>query len=449
MMLAGRISTRLQAHCFMWTRLFVFDTVEFNFERSKSMQDAMNARSVRPFALPSVQAMLLLLAVAFGFTSARAQTPGQAGMLTGPFSIGTGKLQGVSSGYTYKAINFPGASGTFAYAINDQDQVVGFYTGAGCSQSTCGFLYSKGKFSTIECALEDSTDVFDISNKGEIIGTYSDSGQPSVNGFIWEGNSSCFDVVDPNNAGTTQAEGVNDSGEIVGFYDDASGNDHGFSYLNAAYTTIDCPGETGTLLFGINDSGVMVGADYQTSLSDSTGFVYKSGKCTTVSFPGAISTQAIGINKSEQLSGLYNDDSGYYGFVKTGNTYQSLSYPGSLGTVAFHLNDAGLVAGFYLDSSSTYHGFIATPESTPPSKTRPWEVSFSPSAGPVGTTVAIMLQLPETVTGVTFGGTPANDYTVDSSTELTAVVPSGAKTGPVGVNTLSGTLTSAAIFTVD
>jgi hypothetical protein len=56
--------------------------------------------------------------------------------------------------------------------------------------------------------------------------------------------------------------------------------------------------------------------------------------------------------------------------VKTGNTYQSLSYPGSLGTVAFHLNDAGLVAGFYEDSAGLYHGFIATPQSAPRSKTK-------------------------------------------------------------------------------
>lgn len=118
-------------------------------------------------------------------------------------------------GYNFKTINFPSASGTFAYAINDQGEVVGYYTGGGCSQASCGFTDVKGTFATLECALENATDIFDISNKGEIVGAYGFFGE--VHGFILEANSTCFDVIDPNpNGGSlTEAWGVNDGGAVV------------------------------------------------------------------------------------------------------------------------------------------------------------------------------------------------------------------------------------------
>jgi uncharacterized protein (TIGR03437 family) len=51
-------------------------------------------------------------------------------------------------------------------------------------------------------------------------------------------------------------------------------------------------------------------------------------------------------------------------------------------------------------------------------------------------------------TKVTFGGVKATTFSVDSSTQITATVPTGAKTGKVQVTTLGGVATSATIFTV-
>jgi len=50
--------------------------------------------------------------------------------------------------------------------------------------------------------------------------------------------------------------------------------------------------------------------------------------------------------------------------------------------------------------------------------------------------------------GVGFGDYVPAKFTVNSDTEITATVPAGAKTGPVGVETKGGTGTSAKIFTV-
>ena len=83
----------------------------------------------------------------------------------------------------------------------------------------------------------------------------------------------------------------------------------------------------------------------------------------------------------------------------------------------------------------------------------PTITGFTPTSGPVGTTV--------TITGtnfyangtaypvaVSFGGTAATSVTVTSATQLTAVVPSGAATGAVVVTSFGDTATSGTDFTV-
>ena len=49
---------------------------------------------------------------------------------------------------------------------------------------------------------------------------------------------------------------------------------------------------------------------------------------------------------------------------------------------------------------------------------------------------------------VTFGGVKSVSVTVESSTQIKAVVPNGAKTGKIGVATTDGVATSFGTFTV-
>lgn len=75
--------------------------------------------------------------------------------------------------------------------------------------------------------------------------------------------------------------------------------------------------------------------------------------------------------------------------------------------------------------------------------------SFSPTSGPVGARVVISGESFTGATSVAFGGVKATTFTVNSYTQITATVPSGAKTGKIGVTTPSGTATSAGTFTVN
>lgn len=269
--------------------------------------------------------------------------------------------------YTYKAINASGATATFVYAINNGGRIVGYITGGECSQisdqTACGFVDVGGKFTYVACELENSTEFFDISNKNEVVG--ADSFFGGVGGIIWEGNEACNPLEDPNGANSSEAWGVNASGNIVGFYTDSAGNFQGFEYLakTGTYSTISCAGWTNTRAYGINDAGVIVGDVANSTAGPFSGFRYSAGKCTILHFPKAADTYARGINKSGEISGFYTTTAGVTsGFQKTGSKYTSLSFPKSIGTLAYHLNDAGKIAGWYEDTAGAFHGFIATPK---------------------------------------------------------------------------------------
>jgi uncharacterized repeat protein (TIGR03803 family) len=158
--------------------------------------------------------------------------------------------------------------------------------------------------------------------------------------------------------------------------------------------------------------------------------------------------------------------------VGLGPFVEALTYSGKVGktieflgqgftsttTVSFngHFASRTVVSGTYLTAtvpSGATTGFVTVTTSGGTLKSNkifrviPQITSFSPTSGPVGTVVTIKgVSLSQTTT-VTFGGVKAI-FTKVNDTTVTATVPSGAKTGKIGVTTLGGTATSAATFTI-
>ena len=77
----------------------------------------------------------------------------------------------------------------------------------------------------------------------------------------------------------------------------------------------------------------------------------------------------------------------------------------------------------------------------------PKVTSFSPASGPVGTKVVVTGTAFTAATSVQFAGKEAT-YTVNSATQITATVPTGATTGKVRVATTAGAAQSSTSFTV-
>src|SRR5713101_6578056 len=108
-----------------------------------------------------------------------------------------------------------------------------------------------------------------------------------------------FTAIDFPGAATTQAWGINLSGDIVGNYVSADKSNHGFLKSRGQYTSIDFPGAAYTEVNGISPRGDVIG-DYAATLTGSgphRGFVLsRDGIFTTIDYPGATSTFTWGMN---------------------------------------------------------------------------------------------------------------------------------------------------------
>ena len=132
---------------------------------------------------------------------------------------------------TYSTVTYNGVPGTSltAAAINNRGDVAGFYTNPG-SGNTDGFIkFGNQTFIDLSVPGASSTMALGVNGSDEVVGVYTpgDNSQ-ALDGFTWTPQHGFTTVDDPNGIGTTTINGVNDLGQVVGFYVDANGNTDGF-----------------------------------------------------------------------------------------------------------------------------------------------------------------------------------------------------------------------------
>ncbi|SRR6266404_5769172 len=123
-----------------------------------------------------------------------------------------------------------------------------------------------------------------------------------------------YATIDVPGAVTTEARGINNNGEIVGFYRTAACQDYdikvpschskGFKYVNGQFIKLMVPNSTSTAIMGVNDLGDLVGF-YTKSDGKSHGFIwYHQNVIKTIDHPGWVSgTVPFGINKGGTVVG--------------------------------------------------------------------------------------------------------------------------------------------------
>ncbi len=223
-----------------------------------------------------------------------------------------------------------------------------------------------------------------------------------------------FTTIDFPGATQTSANGINNAGQIVGFYG-PGGSRHGFLLSSGSFSTIDFPGATQTHGDGINNAGQIVGGfcggvGISCFFGNNNGFLLSSGTFSTIpNFSGAVATNANGLNNVGQIVGNFEFPSGEiesyllpsgcfssscmseikfpgssttgtlalgindlgqvvgefctgatcgHGFLLSSGTFSTFDFPGATATVPQGINNAGLVVGFYFDSTGITHGFL-------------------------------------------------------------------------------------------
>ena len=123
---------------------------------------------------------------------------------------------------------------------------------------------------------------------------------------------------------------IDNHGQIVGEYSDASGIFHGFLRdASGNFTTIDVPGATGT---SIRQPTIAARwwAPMSTPKEQIHGFLLEQGVVTTIDAPGAtVLTLPFAINNHGQIVGVSFDGVRYRGFLLSNGTFTRITPPGA------------------------------------------------------------------------------------------------------------------------
>jgi uncharacterized membrane protein len=241
------------------------------------------------------------------------------------------------SGGTFTSVTFPDALWTRAIGINRIGDIVGDYslTSNSGSKNVHGFLLDAGNFISFDFPGAANTVAEGINDNGDIVGFTMDMSE-SLNarhGFLLSGG--VFSSISFPGAGSTEAWRINDNGEIMGRYlRTGDGKWHLYSLTGGSFIPVaDFPGAAQTApgryshVGGLNLQGDIT-SDYCSStpcqnLSSSNvqrdvhGFLVSGGVYITIDPPGAAGSLAFGINDTGDIVGAYIDASGIHGYLRT------------------------------------------------------------------------------------------------------------------------------------
>jgi probable HAF family extracellular repeat protein len=279
--------------------------------------------------------------------------------------IGFGRAKAaLADGFVFTTIQVPGASETFADGINNHGEIAGFFDD---TSGPHGFVDKGGTFATIDPPsgpLVNSFTGIGINGHGQTVGEaliINSNGQDvgSV-GFVNSGG--VFTAINGPNGAAVHPFGINNRGQVVGFYSTSAGN-FGFVDNHGIFSTVQDPNATGgaSLPFAINNRGQIVGFFGQGS--NTYGFLYSDGVYTTITDPAALGTWATGINDRGQIVGYFEDAAGFHGFVDSNGVFTTIDDPNASdneGTFVYGINDSGQVVGTF-----GFQSFVATPVATP------------------------------------------------------------------------------------
>ncbi len=212
----------------------------------------------------------------------------------------------------FSVVNFPGAVSTQVTGINASGDVSGIYVdGAGVNH---GFTRIGGTFTTVD---NPASTVFNqalgINNSKETVGYYAPTITGSPGDVSYSQSGAVFTIISglPTNF-NNQAVGINSLAppEIVGFYQPDAGLTTSFGYLDngGAITTIDPFGSTFTQALGVNDLGEIVGFYVDPNTGAQHGYIDDNGVFTSFDPPNSGMTTINGINDKGDIVGFYTNN---------------------------------------------------------------------------------------------------------------------------------------------
>jgi probable HAF family extracellular repeat protein len=217
-----------------------------------------------------------------------------------------------------------------------------------------GFLLEKGRYVTIDVprrlweTAPEGIGPIGINDLGQIVGSYTDN-RGMVHGFLLDRRRARFANIDVPGALGTQAERINNGGQIVGKYaedlEDVQNNTlRAFLFDRGRFVRLDFPRARQTLAHGINARGQVVG-EYTDRTGTIHGFRWERGRFTTIDGPRRRPGGLVEINDRGQMLGLFGPDDAARGFLLGSGAYATFAFPRARFTVPYGLNNRGQIVG--------------------------------------------------------------------------------------------------------
>jgi probable HAF family extracellular repeat protein len=271
--------------------------------------------------------------------------------------------------FRIRGVDFPGASSTFLFALNDETHCVG--AEADQNGNFHAIVFRDGILRLLDpnglVGASAQSFALSINNRGEIAGALIDAGGIS-HGFVHHANG-IVESVDFPGGFNTQAFGINDHGTVIGVYATTAGGTptHAFVRRGGQFINIDLPGGI-TTPFSINDREEIAGQFVALPNTNGVGYVQKAdGQFALFTAPASIpqGTFFISINNRNQILGAYASATvAQQNFLATDGDYVSFDLPPRFGASfvsAQTVNDADEIVGFYTDGANVNHAFLAIP----------------------------------------------------------------------------------------
>jgi len=276
----------------------------------------------------------------------------------------------VAADYSFGTLNDPGdATFNELLGINNRGHIGGYFGSGAAGHPNTGYIlrppYGRAKYQRIMFPGSAQTRITGLNNTGVQVGFWSASGRTHrIAGWYLE-NGRYHSVADNASSAVNELLGVNDHDVAVGFYTDARGLDHAYTYDIATkrFGAITVPGASSVVAAAINNAGTVAG--FFTSRAGRTeGFVLApGGELSVLQFPRATATRATGINDAGEVVGYYQFGPGMHGFTWTRTRgFATVDGPGgAVSTAISGVNDAGDLVGYYTDRAGRTDGLLATP----------------------------------------------------------------------------------------
>jgi len=260
--------------------------------------------------------------------------------------------------------------------INNRGQIAGYFGSGAAGHPNKGYLLSLGRLSAFTNENFPGgiqTQVIGINDTGVSVGFWSTQNTTSMTnnnfGFYdWHGQFHNVNFPTRNMAQppVNQLLGVNDSDIAVGFFTGAKGNSHAYAYSipGGRFHRIRISGAVSSTASGINNRGDIAG--FYTGRGGVTrGFLLGAhGHLYRLTVPGASSTMAFGVNDSREVVGTYmvgsGDNAKSFGFIWSRDFgFRKVNDPQGRGATTLNgINDAGALVGFYTDAKGNTDGLL-------------------------------------------------------------------------------------------